>query len=787
MGTRLGVIAALGALAMALIRLGRLLTVGGGGTSWVPVAIAAVVVGGVAGAVALIAGARSWTLIPLNVIGATLAACRVAAASTLALGVIPTLDTIPAMRSELGVALELIRYGSAPVIAVPGLVAILAIVFWWIGSAIALGLVKRRPLFATIPSLGFYLLLATFDRRAPSWWWPAAMAIFAAVALLAAGERRAAGRARSSHTGQVIPASGRLLPLFTLALIAVAATGAARSFAATVPESGVIQWRTPTGFGGGLFGGVSFNLFTSFQQDLVSQSQEVMFVARVSESAPPNSDLYWKLITLDAYDGELWLPASLSLIRPVKVSDWEASDFAFRGPVVRVESVVQIAGLRQNFLPVLYSPRGLQTSDTILSASYQSREDGSIRFDARTSENLLYRAISELPLPDMSVLASSNGELSPIFAAAQADGQFPIAPTAALPQLPSSRVRDVYTKLPDDFPDEIRDLAEVVVEPGSTAYERALLLETFFRSTGQFVYDARASTGHSELDLASWLLDPESRNFRRGYCEQFAATMAIMARSLRIPARVVMGFAPGELTTQDDGSQLIVVTASKYHAWVELFMAGQGWIRFDPTPRGAGDNPATVSQIGFDPSLFLPEPVDPVQSGNSALRPDSVSNEFLEPGADPTLGLPGGSGFAAPLWIRTLLIAAGAVILIPGFKALRRGRRLARMREGEIEAGWVELIDRLHDLGQPLGWWLTPIEVARVVDPGILPFASRFSARIYGGHQVDDGLTAYRQAEAALRQRYSGARWWKSWFQPRSLWRRNWSPPVTELQTAVLR
>jgi hypothetical protein len=124
-----------------------------------------------------------------------------------------------------------------------------------------------------------------------------------------------------------------------------------------------------------------------------------------------------------------------------------------------------------------------------------------------------------------------------------------------------------------------------------------------------------------------------------------------------------------------------------------------------------------------------------------------------------------------------LIVLAGAVVLVPGFKALRRGSRLARLDDGDLTAGWVELVDRLHDLGQPLGWWLTPVEVARQVDPALLPLATRFSANIYGGYPVRDGLRAYRDAETALKQRFSGWRWWGSWFHPRSLWRRNWAPP----------
>lgn len=57
-----------------------------------------------------------------------------------------------------------------------------------------------------------------------------------------------------------------------------------------------------------------------------------------------------------------------------------------------------------------------------------------------------------------------------------------------------------------------------------------------------------------------------------------------MARSLGIPSRVAIGFTPGELA--DDG--LFHVTGRQAHAWPEVFLAGAGWVSFEPTPgRGA--------------------------------------------------------------------------------------------------------------------------------------------------------------------------------------------------------
>ena len=771
MGTRLGWLGALGATGLALGRLSRLLSVGPDGEGWLTVLVTALVIGGVVTAGALAAGARPWMLTPLGVAGAGMAVGRVAAGSTMTWGVIPTRATVSALNDQIGVALELIRFGSAPVIAASGLVALLAGVWWLLGSAIAFGAIKKKPLAMILPSLGLYLLLATLDRQPPQWWWPVLLAVCGVAGLLASAERRPSGRARSLRTGRLIPSAGRLLPVVTVIAVASIAGGAARGFAATVPESGLVSWRNATGFGGGLFGGVSYNLIASMtQQDLVGQSPEVLFVARVSESSPPNSDLYWKLISLDSYDGDYWLPANLTVNRPFAESDWEEADFQFVGPSVRVESIVRVVSLRQNYLPVLYSPRSLVTDDPLLADSHRAREDGSVKFDARTTEGLTYRVVSDLPQPDVGALASTGGVLSPIFANAQAAGQFALAPAGGENRAIPGRVRELYTALPEEFPTEVREVAAAVAAQASTDFERGFLLENFFRSAGGFVYDVDVSTGHSTLDLTAWLLDPASRNFRRGYCEQFASAMAVMARALRIPARVVLGFAPGEVVTQDDGSELIVVRALNAHAWVELYMAGQGWVRFDPTPRGDGINPATVSRLGFDPTLYLPEPTDPAQDSTStATRGTEFDTEFLEIGADPTLGLTGSLRGSTPAWLRILLIAAAVAAVIPTFKLARRYSRIRKLESGDVAAGWAEMKDRLADLGHRLDSSLTPHEVAARVDPALVPFATRLGAFIYGGRLIPDAVPVYRQAERALRLRHQGWRWWWSWWSPQSL------------------
>jgi transglutaminase-like putative cysteine protease len=506
------------------------------------------------------------------------------------------------------------------------------------------------------------------------------------------------------------------------------------------------------------------------QQDLAEDSPAVVFVARVSESAPPNNELYWKLITLDTFDGTYWLPAPLAINRPTSPSDWEASDFTFAGDTVAVEAVVRIEALRQNYLPVLYSPRSLVTEDRLLQQSYRSREDGSLKFDARSQQGLLYSVRSQIPIPNLSILASDGDELSPMFQNAQTEGLFNLPATQVARPAPSSRLRTVYTALPEEFSDVIRGLSRQITAQATTDFEKGLVLEEFFRHNGGFTYDASASSGHSLLDLEEWLLDPESRNYRSGYCEQFASAMAVMARALGIPSRLVIGFSPGTVQNQADGAEVIYVRARNAHAWVELFMPGQGWVRFDPTPRSDASNPSTTDALGFDPVAHLPEPADPTDQTDTLPGSfDAIDRRFLEQGADPTLGSRlGTETTSSEPWV-VLLVIAGALALVPLIKFLRRTWRLRRLDRGDLVAGWYELTDRLRDLGVDPAPALTPTELAAAVDRGMLPLAGRVTAAVFGRRQITDGRSAFQMAERSLRSRYSVGRWWMSWFRPATL------------------
>ena len=143
--------------------------------------------------------------------------------------------------------------------------------------------------------------------------------------------------------------------------------------------------------------------------------------------------------------------------------------------------------------------------------------------------------------------------------------------------LARTEVDDEYLDLPDDLPDLVTELAYDVTGDALSKYEKSVALQDWFRANFEYSLD-RGPTGSGAGDLQAFLSDTEGG--RVGYCEQFAASMATMARVLGIPARMAIGF----LEPDPVGDDTWVYSALDLHAWPELYFDGFGWVAFEPTP-----------------------------------------------------------------------------------------------------------------------------------------------------------------------------------------------------------
>lgn len=128
----------------------------------------------------------------------------------------------------------------------------------------------------------------------------------------------------------------------------------------------------------------------------------------------------------------------------------------------------------------------------------------------------------------------------------------------------------------------IGELARRITSSDSNNYDRSLDIERYLQRN--FRYTLNPRNINRADPIGSFLFTA-----KEGYCSYFAAAMAIMLRTLGVPARVVNGFQTGEYNPV---GRDFVVRARDAHSWVEVYFAGYGWVTFDPTPAGAAETPA---------------------------------------------------------------------------------------------------------------------------------------------------------------------------------------------------
>jgi len=263
-----------------------------------------------------------------------------------------------------------------------------------------------------------------------------------------------------------------------------------------------------------------------------------------------------------------------------------------------------------------------------------------------------------------------------------------------------------FVQLPSGLPTIVRTLANEVTRDAPTRYEKAVALQNWFSRTGGFTYDLHSSPGNGVDDLVAFLTD-DGADGRTGYCEQFAAAMTVMARMLGIPSRVAVGF----LEPQQVGPNTWEYSTHDLHAWPELFFPGSGWVRFEPTPAGAGTSiPGyTTQQVPVGNPTLRPEQPQP-----SDELPDRGSSESASPSESPNAGGSANAGTGFP-WFPVAgglggVLVLAALALLP--RAVRRARRERRLAGGPEDA-WAELRATALDLGVPWPEGRSPRETRR--------------------------------------------------------------------------
>lgn len=379
-----------------------------------------------------------------------------------------------------------------------------------------------------------------------------------------------------------------------------------------------------------------------------------------------------------------------SALTAMNESGWQQISMSLQGgfpanvpglgsPPATTTTQVHIGEFTSNYLPVPYAPLTWQAAGDW---SYDPVSLTVLNVDRRRSTD----ALSQLSYSVASIAIEPSSEQL----------------TAAIAGIPPEG--EIASQVPPEVPQPIIDLAKQITAQTSSDGQRAVALQNWLRDPTRFTYDLSAPDGTGYAGLVNFL----TRDYR-GYCVHFAASMALMARVIGIPARVATGFTTG--TQQDDGSWL--VTSHNMHAWPELYFAGLGWVRFEPT-----------AAIGTEPGWT--RPIDPAAEPTVAPPPPSTETapppEASEPPVAPAEPPVFPSDAGQPIDLRWPLgIGAGLLVLASPAVVrmiLRRRRLSATDSAGKAAGAWRELQASAVDLG--MDWpKLTTRQMAARSWPGL--------------------------------------------------------------------
>ncbi|MFF7851292.1 transglutaminaseTgpA domain-containing protein [Streptomyces sp. NPDC090109] len=543
-----------------------------------------------------------------------------------------------------------------------------------VGGVVVIGLLVdvlavtfRKAAPAGLPLLALYSVAAGLSGGGAGWLWFLLAGTGYLLLLLAEGRDRLSqwGRVfgaaqRTGRPGTTVGSGGQAFaPVRTGRRIGAVALGVALVVPFALPGLGgglLLGGGAGEGSGGTGKGGTisTVNPLVSLQDDL--RQQEDREVLRYRTNAVDTSGMYLRLVALDQFDGLSWKSSVRPIVDVPERLPWP--DGLAQG--VRVTEVtgnfVASENYEQKWLPMPYPAARVDVEGRW---RYEPAGRMLVGDDKQTTRGARYQVASLDVQPTAEQLAAAGP-----------------AP---------EQLRREYTKVPASLPGDVRTTAREVTEGARNDYERAVKLQDWFARDGGFRYDVDVRSGTGVQAVSRFLKD------KQGFCVHFSFSMAAMARSLGIPARVAVGFMPG--TPQSDGS--VSVGIRDAHAWPELYFEGAGWTRFEPTP-ARGSTPSYARET--TPSGSATGPARPQQSASAQPSAAPSASESCTPqmrrlgdcGPEPAAAGASSDG-SGPDPLATTLVSLGVVLLLvlpllPLFWRTRaRARRLGHAGSGDGE------------------------------------------------------------------------------------------------------
>ncbi len=270
---------------------------------------------------------------------------------------------------------------------------------------------------------------------------------------------------------------------------------------------------------------------------------------------PPGHSSYWQMVALDQFDGNTWQQTDDPGV--------QVQNDAIQAPAIAGDTVTQTFTMESDLGYSWLVAGGIPTQIAMNHTVTWHAASSSLTMDGWPNKGESYTVTSTYVDPRKHQLNSVG-----------------VAPVGSF-----------NTKLPTDpgttVPSIVAQTAQLWTANADTPYEKVMAIMRHLRDTNEFTYDPNVTLGDSSQALADFLQN------KHGFCQQFASLMAVMLRTLDIPARVGLGFTQGEPVADTTGDY--IVHGHDFHAWVEVPFNGFGWLNFDPTPNFSDPSTSTFA------------------------------------------------------------------------------------------------------------------------------------------------------------------------------------------------
>lgn len=565
------------------------------------------------------------------------------AGDTAVFGVVPTEATFYTFQALAAAAWEEIAFGSAPLAASPGLQAVMGLGFGVVAILLDQLVAQRGAILASLLTAVVGSMPMIATLGGVNVVWFVLLGILILVLL--------------RYTAAQNPDSPRRTSVAVAAGVGVAALAATVIVAPVLPVSATL-----TGTGTGVTVDASLRLGDDLRQP---NPVEVLTLATTADTAP-----YLRLTTLSSFDGRVWEPDRGDL-QP-QSEGFGPDEWADDIETTDQNTSIRVIRMSSSWLPVPYPATGVQG----LSAAW------------RVS-------------PENRTLASRNGDA--------VGNDYTVRSLEVSPTLEQIRALPAASPIVDpdaepvDLPDVIGETAAEVTADATNDYDRLVALQSWFRSHFAYSLETPVDEGFdgTGADAVAEFLE-----VRSGYCIHFAGAFALMAESLDMEVRIVVGYLPGALTETTRGDEAVYsVSSDQLHSWPEVLFPGVGWVPFEPTASLGVPTAfsAAATTGGGTGGAATPAPT-------AAPSTEQTSGPELErEDAGDNAGATGERRQLDPTPVVLTTLGVLVVLLIPAFArlALRFVRR-GRARDGDAGAAWAELRATMQDLRVPLSDAETP-------------------------------------------------------------------------------